>query len=181
VRPLLDRWQNQHFLGRRCTFGEDRAMTNYLLEAGYDTVYQRTAVVRTVVPTRFVKMAKMLLRWERSGVREEIRFARIVWRRPWASCLVAAFDRFVINIRHPVYFLSLGLLVTLAFEHPSVVIRTLTAMGFITLFNTLYYLRSERSLDFLYGVLYAYVSAIALFWLYPYAVLTVRARSWLTR
>ena len=181
VRPLIERWQNQHFLGRRCTFGEDRAMTNYLFEAGYDAVYQRTAVVRTVVPTGFVKMAKMLLRWERSGVREEIRFARIVWRRPWASCLLAAFDRFVINVRHPVYFMSLGLLVALAFEHPSVVLRTLTAMGFVALFNTLYFLRSERSLDFFYGVLYAYFSAVTLFWLYPYAVLTVRARSWLTR
>jgi hyaluronan synthase len=30
-------------------------------------------------------------------------------------------------------------------------------------------------------VLYAYFSAFTLFWIYPYAVLTVRARSWLTR
>ncbi len=181
VRPLLDRWQNQRFLGRRCTFGEDRAMTNYLLEAGYDTVYQRSAVVHTVVPTRFGKLAKMLLRWERSGVREEIRFARIVWRRPWPVCLVAALDRFVINSRHPIYYASLISLVILGAQHPSVIIRTLTAMGFVTLFNTLYFLRSERSLDFLYGVLFAYFSAFTLFWIYPYAVLTVRARSWLTR
>lgn len=181
VRPLLERWRDQRFLGRPCTFGEDRAMTNYLLEAGYDTVYQRTAVVSTVVPTGFVKLAKMLLRWERSGVREEIRFAKIVWRRPWMSCLIAAFDRFVINLRHPIYFLSLGLLVTLGFHHPSVIVRLLIAIGFVSLFNTLYFLRSERSLDFLYGVAYAYFSAFTLFWLYPYAVLTVRARSWLTR
>lgn len=181
VRPLLDRWQNQRFLGRGCTFGEDRAMTNYLLEAGYDTAYQRSAVVRTVVPTDFVKLAKMLLRWERSAVREEIRFARIVWRRPLPICLIAVFDRFVINFRHPIFYTSLGLLVFLGADHPSMVIRTLTAMGFVSLFNTLYFLRSERSLDFLYGVLYAYFSAFTLFWIYPYAVLTVRARSWLTR
>lgn len=181
VRPLLDSWQNQRFLGRRCTFGEDRAMTNYLLEAGYDTVYQRSAVVRTVVPTGFVKLAKMLLRWERSGVREELRFARIVWRRPLQICLMAAFDRFVINFRHPVYYASLGALVFLGAKHPSVVIRTLTAIGFVSLFNTLYFLRSERSLDFVYGVLYSYFSTFTLFWIYPYAVLTVRARSWLTR
>jgi hyaluronan synthase len=36
--------------GAPCTFGEDRGMTNLLLEAGFDTVYQRTAVVRTIVP-----------------------------------------------------------------------------------------------------------------------------------
>lgn len=181
VRPLLDRWRNQRFLGRRCTFGEDRAMTNYLLEAGYDTVYQRSAVVHTMVPTRWVKMCKMMLRWERSGVREDLRFARIVWRRPWRSRSIALFDRFVINVRHPVYYASLGIVAILAAEHPSMLVRFLTTMGFVALFNTLYFLRSERSLNFLYGVLYAYVSAFTMFWIYPYAVLTVRARSWLTR
>ena len=60
-------------------------------------------------------------------------------------------------------------------------VRFLTTMGFVALFNTLYFLRSERSLNFLYGVLYAYVSAFTMFWIYPYAVLAVRARSWLTR
>jgi hypothetical protein len=51
---------------------------------------------------------KMLLRWERSGVREEIRFAKIVWRRPLAICLISGFDRFVINLRHPIYLLRLA-------------------------------------------------------------------------
>jgi hyaluronan synthase len=30
-------------------------------------------------------------------------------------------------------------------------------------------------------VLYAYFSFVALFWIFPYAVLTVRSRSWMTR
>ncbi len=82
VSRVLERWRKQVFLGSRCTFGEDRAMTNYLLEANYDALYQRTAVVHTIVPSRYWKLCKMLLRWDRSYVREEIRFARIVWRRP---------------------------------------------------------------------------------------------------
>jgi hyaluronan synthase len=181
VRALLDRWRNQTFLGQRCTFGEDRAMTNYLLEAGYDTIYQRAAVVHTVVPTTWSKMCRMLLRWERSGVREEIRLARILWRRPPAICLMAAFDRFVVNFRHPIYYVSLGILACVGVDHPSTVIRTLTAIGFMALLNTLYFLRSERSLEFLFGVLFSYMSALTMFWIYPYAVVTVRARSWLTR
>ena len=38
----------QTFLGRQCTYGEDRALTNYILDRGYNTVYQRSALVRTV-------------------------------------------------------------------------------------------------------------------------------------
>jgi hyaluronan synthase len=42
-------------------------------------------------------------------------------------------------------------------------------------------LHSERSMDLFYGVLYAYFSAFALFWILPYAAFTARSRSWLTR
>ncbi len=110
VRKVLERWKNQQFLGSRCTFGEDRAMTNYLLDSGYDTVYQRTAVVRTLVPISYVKLCKMLLRWDRSYVREEIRFTRIVWKRPWPTRIMAMFDRAVTNFRYPASYSSLGLL-----------------------------------------------------------------------
>jgi hyaluronan synthase len=59
--------------------------------------------------------------------------------------------------------------------------RMLLAIGVVSLFNMIYYLRSERSKDFVYGVLYGYFSFFLMFWIFPYAVLTVRARGWLTR
>jgi hyaluronan synthase len=181
VRKVLERWKNQQFLGSRCTFGEDRAMTNYLLDSGYDTVYQRTAVVRTLVPISYVKLCKMLLRWDRSYVREEIRFMGIVWKRPWPIRLMAMFDRGVTNLRYPASYSSLGLLPILMMQDPTVTMPIVATMGAMSLFSVLYFLRTERSLSFLYGVLYTYYSAFALFWIMPYAVATVRSRKWMTR
>ncbi len=181
VRRVLEPWKNQRFLGSQCTFGEDRALTNYLFEAGYDAVYQRSAVVHTLVPTDYAKLCKMLIRWDRSYVREEIRFARIVWKRPLPTLLIALYDRCVTNLRFPVQYVSLVLLAGMAAHDPRVLTRMLAAIGVLALVNMLYYLRSERSLDFVYGVLYAYFSVFALFWIFPYAALTVRARAWLTR
>ncbi|MDE2051422.1 MAG: glycosyltransferase family 2 protein, partial [Gammaproteobacteria bacterium] len=181
VRQVLERWKNQQFLGSRCTFGEDRAMTNYLLDSGYDTVYQRTAVVHTLVPISYAKLCKMLLRWDRSYVREEIRFTRIVWKRPWPTRLMAIFDRGVTNFRYPASYSSLGLLPLLVMQDPTITVPMMTTMGAMSLFSVLYFLRSERSMSFLYGVLYTYYSAIALFWIFPYAVATVRSRKWMTR
>src|SRR5690349_11241167 len=43
VRQVLPGWERQKFLGTSCTYGEDRALTNDILAAGDDTVYQRTA------------------------------------------------------------------------------------------------------------------------------------------
>lgn len=181
VRQVLDRWTNQQFLGSRCTFGEDRAMTNYLLDSGYDTVYQRTAVVRTLVPISYVKLCKMLLRWDRSYVREEIRFTRIVWKRPWPTRIMALFDRAVTNFRYPASYSSLGLLPVIVMQDPTITMPMMATVGAMSLFSVLYFLRTERSMSFLYGVLYTYYSAIALFWIFPYAVATVRSRKWMTR
>src|SRR5207253_6053697 len=55
VRTVLEEWKAQTFLGVSCTYGEDRSLTNYILDRGYDTRYQSSAVVRTVVPTTYVK------------------------------------------------------------------------------------------------------------------------------
>jgi hyaluronan synthase len=181
VHAVLDTWLTQTFLGAPCTFGEDRALTNLILASGHDTVYQRSAVVLTVVPATFSRLCKMFLRWDRSYVREELRFLRIVWKRPLRIRAIALADRLITNLRYPVQYASLFLIAALVAGHPPVLVRILLAVGLVSLFNTLYYLRSERSPDFFYGVVYSYFAMFTLFWIFPYAVLTVRARSWLTR
>jgi len=181
VRRVLDAWRQQTFLGVRCTFGEDRALTNFLFAAGYNAVYQRSAVVHTLVPTTYKKLCKMYLRWDRSYVREELRFVQLIGKRPLRIALIALFDRLVTNLRYPLGYASLGLLLFHGVEHPLMFLRMLTAVGFMSLLNMFYYLWREQSTDFLYGVLYSYFSLFALTWIFPYAVVTVRARSWLTR
>jgi hyaluronan synthase len=181
VRDVLTEWMNQTFLGTRCTYGEDRALTNLILKKGFDAVYQRTAVVRTVVPWTYEKLYKMYLRWDRSYIREEIIFARIVWTRPVGARFIALWDKIITNLRYPVGYASLVLLAVFTINDPLTFVRLIVAMGFLSFFNMLYYLHSERSWDFVYGIFYAYFSFFTLFWIFPYALFTVRSRSWMTR
>jgi hyaluronan synthase len=181
VRDVLEEWMNQTFLGTKCTYGEDRALTNLILSRGFNAVYQRTAVVHTVVPWTYEKLYKMYLRWDRSYIREEIVFARIVWKRPLVICIIALWDKLMTNLRYPVGYASLVMLIILSLSDPLTIFRLLFAMGLISFFNMLYYLHSEHSWDFVYGILYAYFSFFALIWVFPYAAATVRSRSWMTR
>jgi len=181
VRDVLEEWMNQTFLGAKCTYGEDRALTNLILAKRYNAVYQRTAVVHTVVPATYDKLCKMYLRWDRSYIREEVIFSKIVWRRPLGIRLIAVWDKIVTNLRYPIGYMSLVLLVTLIYRDPTTIVRLLFAMGMMSFFNMLYYLHSERSWDFVYGILYVYFSFFSLFWIFPYAAMTLRSRSWLTR
>lgn len=181
VRAILPQWETQTFLGAACTFGEDRALTNYILESGYDSVYQRRAVVHTLVPTTYRKLTRMLLRWDRSYVREELRLARILWKRPLVARITTLVERTITNLRFPVSYATLAMLLVLSVQNPETLLRVAASIGVVSLLYTLYYLRSERSWDFIYGIAYAYFSFFTLAWIFPYAVITARARSWLTR
>lgn len=181
VREVLDAWLSQTFLKVPSTYGEDRALTNFILERGYDSVYQRTGVVFTVVPHTYKKLCKMYLRWDRSYIREDLRFLRIMWKRPLGALLVSFIDKTITNLRFPITYAALIAFAVLVADHPNMLPRLLLAVGVTALFYSLYYLRSERSLDFVYGMLYAYFALFALSWIFPFAALTVRARSWMTR
>jgi hyaluronan synthase len=181
VREVLPAWERQRFLGINCTYGEDRALTNAILGRGYDTVYQSSAVVHTMVPETYRQLCRMYLRWDRSYIREELRFARIVWRRPPLWRAFALYESTVTNLRFPVAYVSIGLWLVHAIEDPGAIVRMLLAIMVVSVVYVLYYLRSERSWDVVFGVLYAYFSFFALTWIFPYAALTLRARGWLTR
>ncbi len=182
VRQVLPHWINQSFLGSRCTFGEDRALTNDLLASGYDTVYQGSAVVRTIVPVNYSGLCKMFLRWNRSYVREELRLIRIACKRPVASRLLTLYDRIVTNLQFPIGYGALGFLVAAFVTHPFLSLHFILTLLLLSTLSTAYVLRSEASLGSIsYGVLFSLFSTVAMSWILPYAFLTVRARSWLTR
>jgi hyaluronan synthase len=181
VRKVLGAWERQTFLGAPCTYGEDRALTNLILGEGCDAVYQRTAVVHTVVPVTYAKLCRMFLRWDRSYIREEFRFAKVVWKRPPLWCALALYESTITNLRFPVAYASIALWAANAMSDPSSIVRMLLAIMVVSTLYTLYYLRSERSWDFVFGILYGYFSFFALAWIFPYAALTLRARGWLTR
>lgn len=181
IREVLPAWMEQKFLGVECTYGEDRALTNFILKHGFDSVYQNTAVVWTVAPENYSKLCRMYLRWDRSYIREEIRFARIVWSRPPVPRLIAAMDMIITNLRYPIGYATMALLTVYSFDDPATILRIMCAIGIMSMLNMLYYLRSERSWDFLFGIFYGYFSFFALFWIFPFAALTLRSRSWMTR
>lgn len=69
----------------------------------------------------------------------------------------------------------------LALTNHRVLIYMLGAIGLSAAMNTLYYLKAERSWNFVYGIVYTYYYFFTMFWILPYAALTVRTKSWLTR
>jgi hyaluronan synthase len=109
VVPHLDEWTHQTFLGRAVNHGEDQALTNIVLRQGYDTFYQRTAVVHTLVPTTYRQLWRMFVRWDRSYVVEGLSFAKFMLTRYRENNRVLPIVTFVVsNLR--IVMISWGLI-----------------------------------------------------------------------
>ncbi len=182
ILPHLDQWVNQRFLGRPVAHGEDQALTNIVLRAGYDTVYQGNAVIHTLAPQRYRQLCRMFLRWERSYLVEGFSFARFMFTRyrPHQR-LLPILNFFLCNLRIVLLYVGLVQAPLLILERPGRLGDFFIAMCITATFTAFYHLRNERSLRFGYGVLYAFYSLFLLQWIFPWAVVTVRDERWGTR
>lgn len=182
VREVLEDWSTQTFMGAPCTIGEDRALTTWLLKRGYRAEYQGTADVHTLMPTHFKGMSKMLVRWERGNIREDLAIAPALFTK-WRTRdrWVPTFEIFYELVQYPLGYLGLGLLVANLAHHPMGVLKFLASFFVLATLESLYCLKSERGSDLLYGVAYATLSLVGLQWVFPYSAITLRDGRWMTR
>jgi hyaluronan synthase len=182
ILPFMDEWENQRFLGRPVNHGEDQALTNIVLRQGYDTVYQRSAVVSTLVPTTYRQLSRMFLRWDRSYIVEGFSFARFMFSKYRTSNRVLPIVTFFVsNLRFVLVAVAIMELPRLFDTNVTTLGRSLVALALGAIFSAAYYLRFERSFRWVYGVLYALFSLVALQWILPWALVTVRDERWGTR
>ena len=182
IMPILDEWRQQTFLGVRCTIGEDRAFTNLVLRQGYDTVYQRTAVVYTTVPENYRGLSRMFLRWDRSNFRESlVQLSYMFTRYRPRNRLLPILDFVVRELEFPVTAIFLPLMLASFLCCPILIVKFVSGMALVSFFLSSYYLRQERDADFIYGVIYSFYAFLFLRWVKPYAFFTLRDGRWLTR
>lgn len=182
VLPVLEEWRHQTFLGAPATIGEDRALTNLVVRQGYYSVYQRTAVVHTVVPETYRGLCRMYLRWDRANFRESwVQLTFLFTRYRDRDRLLPILDFFVTQLEFPLTYLFLGLLLMSFFSYPVLMVKFFAGLGVLTLLYMYYYIHQERDGEFIYGILYSYFAFVALNWVQPYAFLTLKNDRWLTR
>jgi hyaluronan synthase len=182
VREVIDHWMRQTFLKRRCTYGEDRSLTNHILRTGQGTVFQRTAVAFTRVPEKLPKVLKMLTRWARSNIRESIIFSRIMLNSNRKGNHLLPFIEFITTVAivfvHLVlfyYFLFSGLV------DSGFILRMLCYTVMFGFFYSLYYIRIEGAADFPYMLAFSLFSSVFMVWIFTVAGMTLTTRSWSTR
>lgn len=67
---IMEKFNTQQFLGKSATFGDDRHLTNRVLEKGYKCIYQPRALAFTDTPENTKNYWNQQLRWSKSYIRE---------------------------------------------------------------------------------------------------------------
>ena len=186
--PLLDRWLGQRFLGAPTTIGEDRALTTLLLRNDWNVVYQTSAVVYTAMPTSYANMCKMLLRWMRGDIRENIEMFTYVFRKfnpldMRTSCLQLHYIALVIGICAPVFSLPISVfcLVVHFSECMTIAFYILIISMIWSIIPAMIYARRYSVGKSFYAFVYGIFSLLCLSWIPLYSVLTVGNNKWMTR
>ena len=183
LRPLIPEWLAQSFWGTQVGPGEDRFLTTLLMRAGYEARYQSTAIVHTLVPLRYQGLCRMLLRWDRSDVRESLA-ALVRWprRQGWSRLAIPVVQAHVLGtlLGVPLSFLSVYALLAVTVTHPLVGLVGLGTLGLPSAMGLAQALCTDFSVESLWLIAYVYF-APALIWIQPYAALTLRDQAWMSR
>jgi hyaluronan synthase len=183
VMNCLDEWINQTFLGVKTDIGEDRAMTNMILKRGYNTLFQNNAIVYTNIPETFKTLRKMLTRWERSNVRENIMMSKFAFgnfrEAPKLKPRILLFNQWLTIITA---YPTLIVMILVIFSYPRLFFSsTIVSVAIFSIIPALYYgwkFSFKKSVwIFTYNIYYSF----ALFWITPFAIVTAGKRGWLTR
>lgn len=183
----LDEWLDQKFMGCAANIGEDRAIATLILGAGHRIVHQRTARCITRMPVTYNGMCRMLIRWNRSDIRENFLMLRPLFRnkgflsgRNWL--LFFHWIPLMLNIMLPIFFVPLFLFFLTATNHLLLFLAcNIMATCFFTLIPAVIYGKSRPGANSSWPYIYGFYYPVALFWIYPWSFFTMRNSRWLTR
>jgi hyaluronan synthase len=180
ITPILELWENQRFLGRRATFGDDRALTNYVLRS-WKVRYESEAVSHTIVPDTFQQFLRQQLRWKRSWTRESSIVARFIWRKHPLGA-IAVYLGILLPLVAPVIACR-SLIWHPLVDNSSTPIVYLIGIYAMALIYGLYYACRHGRYDTLwvFGVLFIFFYLVFLLWQTYYAIATAANGSWGTR
>ena len=185
IRPLLEEWVNQTFLGEPSGIGEDRAITSLLLRERWRVEFQCNAIAWTKMPTHYGPLCKMLLRWTRSDIRENLIMFGVLLRR------FEPFNLELPGLQLNLLVMSLSILLPLFSIPFSIIGLVLDPLPFLvwTVFGTMIWsfvpaaiYASRASLrESVWSFVYGIYNLVALSWVCVYSLLTVRNSKWMTR
>jgi hyaluronan synthase/N-acetylglucosaminyltransferase len=179
LQRIKEAYISQTFFGARCTYGDDRHLTNLVLGEGLKVVYEPGAIAWTFVPETLGDFIRQQNRWNKSFYREVLWTWRIADRiHPYA--LFETIIQPLLFVGSTISF-SYVLFVVLQTLDWRVVLFFLETLVIAALMRAAYGLWRTRDLRFLIFVLYGFMHVFVLQPVRFKSLLTLSDNRWGTR
>lgn len=180
VLPIIDKWLNEKFLGRPITWGDDRALTNWVIKLGYRTMYTDRAKAFTICPEGLRQFLKQQVRWKKGWFVNSVFASKFIWRKQPFVAFTYFFPLIFVTLLTP--FMATKAMV----YNPLVkgisplfyVIGVLLVASLITLFYR-YVSRNNKYWPYLF--VWSAINMVVLSFVLFYALATIQNRKWGTR
>ena len=177
VREVFDKWLHQTFMGQKATFGDDRSLTNFIVEH-HRTYYQDTAICSTIVPNRHKVFLKQQMRWKRSWLRESLKAGKFMWKKEPLMSIFFYFGLLIPLIAPFIVLFNLVYIPLTLHVFPTTFLLGLLMMALMMSFAQLIL---KKSTLWAYGLLFCLYYEFVLLWQMPWAWLTFWVSDWGTR
>lgn len=179
LRYILEPWSKQRFLGKHCSYGDDRHIATLTLQHGLKAAYCPDSLSYTDVPSEMPVWKLQQTRWARSAWRETILTLPWLHRLPlWIVFEVAYLAIFP--------FILWGILIalayrTLAYGAEALIPYLVVVLALNLIFNGLYGMVSKHDFSFLMSPLYLFYQFAYLQPLRLWALISLNVTKWGTK
>ncbi len=172
IQRFLMEFVNQRFMGLECTYGDDRHLTNNVLEEGFDVKFNHLVTCKTDTPENIFRFFNQQTRWCKSSYRELLWTLKHIHKHSfWMTVDV------IYQTAYSLIVLS-SLIYILTFQKLEVVLYYFLIIIFMNILKGIYAMILERNPLYLMYSLYGLIYITLIIPSKIYAGLTLSDTSW---
>lgn len=172
LATLIDKWKQQTFWGKECTFGDDRHLTNLILKQGGKAYFDWRGVCFTDTPTTLRRFITQQTRWAKSFIREYlVNFGWFDRKQLWLLYDLSFMTTYSLLLTAYIVFLFIH------FNYTANILFFNAVLG-ATLVRALYAVWITGDWKHLVFTLYSYIYIFVLIPIKLWALVTLNKTSW---
>lgn len=180
VMPVLYAWLEERFLGKPVTWGDDRALTSWLIKNGQKTVYNINAKAYTIVPSTWRQLFKQQLRWKKSWIINAVFTSKFIWKKRPFVAFFYYFPLVFISVLTPI--MTFRALILAPLTKGVLPLYHVAGVTLVTLLMVVYYRFIDKNNKFWpYLFLWSFLNLFILSFMLVWAAIKIQDRGWGTR
>ena len=176
ILDIKDKYISQKFLGKICTYGDDRHLTNLMLQKGYRIVYVNDAIAYTEVPIGLFNYIKQQLRWKKSFLRESF----VILPYALKNSFLLSFEVLLTLIIPFFSLLARLLIIYFLFTDLFFLVPLVLSITLIAFIRNMFLFFDDPKVAF-YSIPFAFFYEVLIYWLYWVALFDLGNTKWGTR